>query len=83
MYVSNVDLPGIVDIDGDGDVDILSFEPDGSWVSFYKNTSVKMVCHWIHYNLSEDICWGKFSENSFNETISLGSVDMCSTISKF
>ncbi len=72
IYVSSIDLPAITDVDGDGDVDIISFEADGSFASFYRNLA-------IEDNLGIDIlkfdrptiCWGSFSENQFNENITL------------
>ncbi len=72
IYVSSVDLPAIVDVDGDGDIDIVSFEPDGSYASFYKNVAVeeglgKDVLKFVR----QDICWGKFAENQYNEKLTL------------
>ena len=37
IYVSVIDFPAIDDLDGDGDLDVLSFEPGGTKVTFYKN----------------------------------------------
>ncbi|MEZ4911280.1 MAG: T9SS type A sorting domain-containing protein [Saprospiraceae bacterium] len=78
IYVSNIDLPALADIDSDGDMDIISFEADGSWASYYRNTSVEegKPLDSLQFD-REDICWGKFSENTFNETISLGDIDAC------
>ncbi len=72
IYVSSVDLPAIIDVDGDGDVDIISFEPDGSYASFYKNVAVEegLGSEALKF-VRQDICWGKFSENQFNEQLTL------------
>ena len=37
VYVARTDVPAIRDVDGDGDVDILSFESNGSYVYLYRN----------------------------------------------
>lgn len=72
IYVSSVDLPAIVDVDGDGDIDIVSFEPDGSFASLYKNVAVEDGLGPDALNfVRQDICWGKFSENQFNEKLTL------------
>lgn len=72
IYVSSIDLPAIADVDNDGDMDIISFEADGSYASFYRNTSVeeKLGLDSLKY-VRHDICWGKFAENQFNEKITL------------
>lgn len=74
IYVSNIDIPAITDIDGDGDTDIVSFEPDGSYASYYKNLSVEenLGPDSLKF-IRQDICWGKFAENQFNEAITLSS----------
>jgi len=74
IYVSSIDLPGVADADGDGDIDIISFEADGSFASFYKNMSVEenLGPDSLKY-VRADICWGKFAENQFNEDINLSS----------
>ena len=74
IYVSAVDLPAIVDVDGDGDVDIVSFEPDGSYASFYKNMTVEDNLDPDAFRfIRQDICWGKFAENQYNENLTLSS----------
>ena len=40
LYVSWDDIPAITDIDGDGDLDILVFEPGGSFISYFANQSI-------------------------------------------
>lgn len=72
LYVSSIDIPAILDTDGDGDLDILTFEPGGSYMYFYKNLVKEM-------NLSDDTlvyetsdkCWGNFFESGVDEAISL------------
>ena len=39
VYVSWLDIPAIIDMDGDGDLDIASFEAGGGQVILYKNRS--------------------------------------------
>jgi hypothetical protein len=72
IYVSNIDLPSIEDVDGDGDLDILSFEPDGGFASFYQNVNIEegLPADSLKY-IRKDICWGKFAENQFNDNITL------------
>lgn len=72
IYVSVADLPDIRDLDGDGDLDILSFEPAGSTVYFHKNMAVerKLNLDSLHFILG-DVCYGKFVESGFSQEIKL------------
>ena len=66
VYVATGDVPAIDDIDGDGDLDILTFQSDGTKLYYYSNTSMEDGDERdsLHFSL-EDKCWGKIAE-SFN-----------------
>lgn len=72
MDIISSDLPDVVDVDSDGDFDIISFNPNDGFVYYYKNTNVEngKSLDYPEFVL-EDACWGKFYESGFNETISL------------
>ncbi len=72
LYISFVDYPAIDDIDGDGDLDILTFALGGGHVYLYDNRSVEMGYGQdsLIYVL-EDNCWGRFYESGINEIIDL------------
>lgn len=72
LYVSSVDIPHIGDLDNDGDLDILTFTVIGSHVEWHKNYSNEnnFDCDSLQY-LLEDDCWGDFSENFSNNSVSL------------
>ncbi len=61
LYVSNVDLPGIADIDGDGDLDILTFSIWGNVLEYHKNLSMELYghCDSLVYEVRSR-CWGDF-----------------------
>ncbi|MCB0738071.1 MAG: T9SS type A sorting domain-containing protein, partial [Bacteroidetes bacterium] len=63
------DMPSFVDVDQDGDLDILSFDSEGSHVRWYENMSSTKNDFdlWLR---SE--CWGSFEESGLNSTINLG-----------
>ena len=72
LYVTFVDYPAVDDIDGDGDLDILTFADGGGYVYLFNNESMEMG-----YGLDSlifaraDKCWGKFYESGFSEIIDL------------
>ena len=66
----NSDIPAIYDIDNDGDIDILSFEPSGNYLSYYKNNAIENNLSLDNLIFSlEDDCWGKFQESGTNDSI--------------
>lgn len=67
MFVNNADLPAITDVDGDGDIDILTFTNGGSVVEFHENTSTSCG---LKYRLKET-CWGHFIEGGFYRSVTL------------
>ena len=63
IYVSPVDIPTVVDIDYDGDIDILTFDIAGGFVHYFKNTSFENYnnCEYLEFDFA-DGCWGDFYE---------------------
>lgn len=74
LYVSSADIPAIVDVDGDGDLDILTFNIGGDRVEYHKNMSMEMfgVPDSLRYELRNE-CWGNFRESDTDNTITLNS----------
>ncbi|HET6245269.1 MAG: T9SS type A sorting domain-containing protein [Bacteroidetes bacterium] len=71
LYVSSVDIPSVMDFDGDGDMDILTFSSFGSSVELHLNNSVQTFgnCDSLQYEVVER-CWGKFTEGmNFDYTL--------------
>ncbi|MCS6904024.1 MAG: FG-GAP-like repeat-containing protein [Bacteroidia bacterium] len=63
VYIAGSDIPGIADIDEDGDSDIIAWDVTGSWVNAYKNFAQEL------YNRCDTLvmvhtssCWGNFQE---------------------
>ena len=65
LYASPVGVPGIADIDNDGDLDILTFAPQGYSMEYHKNISKEKYnnCDSLNFELHE-YCWGKITESS-------------------
>lgn len=65
LYCSPVGIPGITDIDGDGDLDILSFSVLGTKLEYHKNMSQELYGNSdsLVYHMVDD-CWGDFQESN-------------------
>ncbi|MBS1581644.1 MAG: T9SS type A sorting domain-containing protein [Bacteroidetes bacterium] len=72
LYISQVDIPGIEDIDGDGDLDVVTFSIFGNYVEYHKNLSMELygTCDSLRY-MVRNRCWGYFSENLNNNSVTL------------
>tara|TARA_Y100000994_G_C15701303_1_gene445190 strand:+ start:1521 stop:3818 length:2298 start_codon:yes stop_codon:yes gene_type:complete len=78
IYVSNSDIPAIIDVDGDTDVDILTFDPSGSHMYFHENKSIQMYGNSDSINLvRSDNCWGRFKEDFNTNSVTLGLNEDC------
>jgi len=87
-YTQGSDIPGVIDVDGDGDIDFFGFDVNGGIVSFYKNCQVELglpkdtirVCNPTN-------CWGHIFQ-SYERTYLLGIVpsstsNLCPTLGNF
>ncbi|PKR80984.1 hypothetical protein CW751_07405 [Brumimicrobium salinarum] len=74
LFVSSVDIPALYDVDGDGDLDILTFNIGGQRIEYHKNTSVENYASTdsLIFKL-ENECWGKFIESDVSNSIDLNS----------
>lgn len=72
LRVVTNDVPVIEDIDGDGDVDVLTFDQGGGNVTFYKNHSVELHGHpdTLDFRIATQ-CWGRFTEEDQTHRIRL------------
>jgi hypothetical protein len=71
-YVSSGDIPAIVDVDGDGDIDLLSFSVGGEVLQYHRNLAMENFgrCDTLVFELRND-CWGKFREDATTNSIIL------------
>ncbi|MFM7566293.1 MAG: T9SS type A sorting domain-containing protein [Flavobacteriales bacterium] len=72
LYVSSADIPAIVDVDGDQDLDVLTFSIAGDHVEYHKNMSRE----WYGHSDSllfvlKNRCWGGFKEEVTSNAITL------------
>ncbi len=72
LYVSSSDIPAIVDVDNDGDIDVLTFHIGGSHMEYHKNMSMENygIPDSLEFVLKNE-CWGKFVENVNNNSLTL------------
>jgi len=62
------DLPATADVDGDGLIDVLVFDPAGSQVQLHLRQG---AADSLHFTLATD-CWGRFQENAVSNDVLLG-----------
>lgn len=72
LYVAPNDIPSIVDVDKDGDLDVLTFHIFGAVMEFHKNMSMENYGNADHleYKLSAP-CWCNFEEDDDSFSIFL------------
>lgn len=72
LYISPVDMPTFVDVDDDGDLDVLTFHIYGTQIEFHRNQSQELYGHSDSLEfMLYDQCWGDFSENSASNAVYL------------
>ncbi|HXC05592.1 MAG TPA: T9SS type A sorting domain-containing protein, partial [Bacteroidia bacterium] len=77
IYVSPADIPVITDIDGDGDLDIVTYSIQGWMAEYHKNMSRELYgnCDSLSY-VMQHYCWGLFYDgNNCSNYLTLG--DTC------
>lgn len=72
LYVNNSDIPAIVDVDGDGDLDVLTFEINGTKVEWHRNYAKENSnnCNQLTFEMEEK-CFGEFIENPSTSNLDL------------
>lgn len=81
VYVAATDIPSIVDIDSDGDLDILAFDNGGSYVVYSRNLQEERGLSKDTMDIDfADRCFGKFEESGVSQTITLSEdPELCAT----
>jgi hypothetical protein len=74
ILVLRLDRPGIADLDGDGDLDVISFDNfEIGKVNYYRNMSMERYGHADSLDfVVASRCWGYFEEDQFSSNILLG-----------
>ncbi len=76
LYVSSSDIPAIVDVEGDGDLDFLTYHIGGEHLQYHQNQSQELYGHSdsLIFILKNE-CWGGFREDLNSNTVFLNDPD--------
>lgn len=72
LYMNEQDTPALIDVDNDGDLDVLTFALNGSTIDYHKNLSMENFghCDSLKFEL-KNMCWGYFSESAGTNSLTL------------
>lgn len=72
IYVSPTDLPAIMDVDGDSDMDVVTFSLFGTSAEYHRNMSIETYGHADSLNyVLDNPCWGEFEEDPSTVAVNL------------
>ncbi|MCT4560599.1 MAG: T9SS type A sorting domain-containing protein [Crocinitomicaceae bacterium] len=72
LYVASSDIPALVDVDHDGDMDVLTFNIGGQHLEYHQNQSQELFGHSDSLIfVLKNKCWGGFAEDMNNSSILL------------
>lgn len=81
LYVSSSDIPALVDVEGDGDIDILTYHISGERLEYHQNQSMELygVPDSLEFVLKNQ-CWGGYREDLNNNSVYLNDATLeCTT----
>lgn len=69
LAVAATDIPALIDVDHDGDLDFFAFGVGSNFIEFAKNQAVELLgrCDTLIYRI-ETSCWGHFRESDEDNT---------------
>ena len=64
LYISGADIPALVDVEGDGDMDVLTYHISGEYLQYHQNQSQELYGHSdsLIFKL-KNRCWGGYRED--------------------
>jgi hypothetical protein len=72
VYHALTDIPAITDVDKDGDIDVLTFDPEGGRIAWYNNEAIENKLSIDTFDMRlKDICFGKVYESMFSSELFL------------
>jgi hypothetical protein len=72
LYISGADIPALVDVDADGDMDILTYHIGGEYLQYHQNQSQELYGHADSLVfVLKNRCWGKYREDVTSNTLFL------------
>ena len=72
LYVSGADIPALVDVEGDGDMDILTYHISGEYLQYHQNQSQELYGHSDSLVfILKNRCWGKYREDVTSNSLFL------------
>jgi len=78
ILITYADYPAIMDLDGDGDLDILTFWGLGSFVEKHRNMSMEKYGKRDSLDFMKvNYCWGRFAESEESNVITLDTCLRC------
>lgn len=79
ILVMNMDYPGLDDLDGDGDIDVLAFDNfDIGFINYYRNMAMERYNRRDTFDLVVGSrCYGRFAESQLNSELILGLTADC------